>query len=170
LLVVAELFSISPSAAPLLGGDSDGALAMSQLRWVPLLLSICLGLVAFGVTGLLRALSANITGLANEPELTTTGLCGDLALQQRERELAEKSALLQTTLDAIDQGFAVFDNDLRLAAWSCNYPKLLGYPPELMRRGTAFEVLVRFNANRGRVRTAFPRWPADVERGGAHLD
>ena len=89
LLVVAELFSISHSAAPLLSGDSDGALAVSQLRWVPLLLSICLGLVAFGVTGLLRALSANITGLTNEPELTTTGLRGDLSLQQRDRELAQ---------------------------------------------------------------------------------
>ncbi|MFB3086975.1 MAG: hypothetical protein ACE10E_01480 [Acidiferrobacterales bacterium] len=47
---------------------------------MPLLLSICLGFVAFGVTGVLRALSANITGLANGPELTTTGLRGDLSL------------------------------------------------------------------------------------------
>jgi DNA-binding protein Fis len=91
LLVAAELFSISRSAAPLLSGDSDGAIVVSQLRWVPLLLSICLGLVAFGVTSLLRALSAKITAHANEPELTTTGLRGDLALQQRERELAQLS-------------------------------------------------------------------------------
>ncbi len=45
--------------------------------------------MVFGVTGVPRALSANITGLANEPELTTTGLRGDLGLQQRAHELAQ---------------------------------------------------------------------------------
>ena len=40
------------------------------------------------------------------------------ALQISRRELAEKSLMLQMTLDSIDQGFAVWDDNNRLVAWN----------------------------------------------------
>jgi len=40
------------------------------------------------------------------------------ALKRRERELAEKSALLNATLQSMQQGLVVYDSDLRLRIWN----------------------------------------------------
>lgn len=50
--------------------------------------------------------------------------------RQRERELAEKSVLLQATLDTITQGISVFDGAFRLVAWNDGFPRLLGIDPQ----------------------------------------
>ena len=48
--------------------------------------------------------------------------------RRREQELAEKSDLLQSTLDNIVQGVSVFDKDLRLVAWNDRFVDLLDLP------------------------------------------
>lgn len=56
--------------------------------------------------------------------------------RRRERELAEKSALLQATLDHISQGVCVFDRRLRLVAWNERFLRLLDLPDSLSWPGT----------------------------------
>ena len=56
--------------------------------------------------------------------------------RRRERELAEKSVLLQATLDNLSQGVCVFDSALRLAAWNQRFVELLDLPAELVGQDT----------------------------------
>ena len=51
----------------------------------------------------------------------------------RQQQLAAKSQLLQSTLDAIVQGIAVFDHRLELAAWNSNFFTLHELPANLAR-------------------------------------
>jgi len=57
--------------------------------------------------------------------------------------------LLRPALDRLRVGFALFDADLRLAAWNERFAALRGYPNELLAPGTPLEAFVRFNAERG---------------------
>lgn len=59
------------------------------------------------------------------------------------------SALLQETLDALDDGLVRFDGALTLVAWNRRLVELLGFPPALMRAGTPFLAFVDFNIDRG---------------------
>jgi signal transduction histidine kinase len=68
-----------------------------------------------------------------------------------------RMAMLQAGLDLIDQGFTLFDQDLRLVAGNRTFATLLEFPDELMRIGTPFEAFMRYNAERGEY------GPGDVE-------
>jgi PAS domain-containing protein len=46
-------------------------------------------------------------------------------------------------------GFALFDAELRLAAWNASFAALRGYPRKLVKAGTPLESFVRFDAERG---------------------
>ncbi|WP_207478730.1 hybrid sensor histidine kinase/response regulator [Arenibaculum pallidiluteum] len=70
--------------------------------------------------------------------------------RRRERELAEKSALLQATLDSIAQGICVYDRRLELVAWNDRFIELLDLPPDLVYRGLRFADLVAHEAAVGR--------------------
>jgi diguanylate cyclase (GGDEF)-like protein/PAS domain S-box-containing protein len=59
----------------------------------------------------------------------------------RQQALARKSLLLQSTLDTIDQGIAVFDDAAELVAWNLRFFALLGLPAELARLGTTLQQL-----------------------------
>lgn len=62
----------------------------------------------------------------------------------RGQALAAKSRLLQSTLDAIVQGIAVFDRGLELVAWNPRFFELLGLPTALVKAGTSLrEFLAR---------------------------
>ncbi|MBL8659203.1 MAG: PAS-domain containing protein [Rhodospirillales bacterium] len=69
--------------------------------------------------------------------------------RRRERELAEKSVLLQSTLDNLMQGVSVFDRDLRLVAWNDQFIDLLELPDWLVEQGAALTDYLRFRAERG---------------------
>jgi PAS domain S-box-containing protein len=56
--------------------------------------------------------------------------------RRRELELAEKSILLQSTLDNLTQGVSVFDAGHRLVAWNHRFVSLLNAPARLARAGT----------------------------------
>ncbi len=70
-------------------------------------------------------------------------------LRESERELAEKSALLNTTFENISQGFSVYDSDFKLVAFNQNYITLRGFPPGLIRLGMGYDDVIRFHAQRG---------------------
>jgi PAS domain S-box-containing protein len=65
--------------------------------------------------------------------------------QQREAELAQKTNLLQATLDNIVQGVAVYDRNLGLVAWNNEFVRLLDLPPACVAVGAGFADLRNFN-------------------------
>ncbi|MCH7778074.1 MAG: PAS-domain containing protein, partial [Gemmatimonadetes bacterium] len=70
-------------------------------------------------------------------------------LRMAEQEIAEKSALLETTFESMSQGIRVFDADLRLVAFNQKFIELWDYPPGFIRLGMPFEEISRCNAERG---------------------
>jgi signal transduction histidine kinase/CheY-like chemotaxis protein len=68
---------------------------------------------------------------------------------RRERELAEKSVLLQSTLDNIMQGVSVFDQQFKLVAWNDRFIDLLDLPDWLVQPGISFADFLRFRCERG---------------------
>jgi signal transduction histidine kinase/ActR/RegA family two-component response regulator len=51
--------------------------------------------------------------------------------------------LLQTALDQVAQGIAVFDRDLRLVCWNRQFRILLGTPDEVSEVGTPLDAIIR---------------------------
>ncbi|CAN5368744.1 hybrid sensor histidine kinase/response regulator [soil metagenome] len=60
----------------------------------------------------------------------------------RARELAEKSAILQATLDTIPQGVCVYDADRRLVAWNDPLLSVIGLPINSIGMVTTHEGLI----------------------------
>lgn len=69
--------------------------------------------------------------------------------RRREQELAEKSVLLQSTLDHLMQGVSVFDKHCRLVAWNDRFLELLDLPEWLVRPGATYTDYVRYRSARG---------------------
>ncbi|QIB34474.1 PAS domain-containing hybrid sensor histidine kinase/response regulator [Ancylobacter pratisalsi] len=88
-----------------------------------------------------------------------------LSLMLRKRTVSTKAALkllddasaaiqynreiLQTALDHVRQGIAVFDRDLRLICWNRQFGEVLELPSEIVRIGVGIDQIVRFNATSG---------------------
>ncbi|MCS0503126.1 PAS domain-containing hybrid sensor histidine kinase/response regulator [Ancylobacter mangrovi] len=88
-----------------------------------------------------------------------------LSLMLRKRTVSTKAALkllddasaaiqynreiLQTALDHVRQGIAVFDRDLRLICWNRQFGEMLELPPEIVRIGVGIDQIIRFNATGG---------------------
>ncbi|MCZ6813418.1 MAG: PAS-domain containing protein [Alphaproteobacteria bacterium] len=66
-----------------------------------------------------------------------------------EESLAQKSALLETTLENMSHGITVHDADGRLIAFNQNSVKLRDYPPGYIRLGMTNEETYRYKAERG---------------------
>ena len=91
-----------------------------------------------------------------------------LSLLLRKRTVSTKAALkllddasaaihynreiLQTALDHVRQGIAVFDKDLRLVCWNRQFGDILDLPPDLTRVGVGLDEILRSNAAAGRAR------------------
>jgi PAS domain S-box-containing protein len=85
------------------------------------------------------------------------GATGEITeLKERERLLAEKSAILETTLENMVQGISFIDGDLRTIAHNRRLREILEFP-ECFRDGFALEEAFRLNAERGEY------GPGDVE-------
>ena len=54
--------------------------------------------------------------------------------------------ILQTALDHVRQGIAVFDKDLRLVCWNRRFGDILDLPPDFIQAGVGLEDILRFNA------------------------
>ncbi|HEY4982091.1 MAG TPA: hybrid sensor histidine kinase/response regulator [Pseudolabrys sp.] len=90
-----------------------------------------------------------------------------LSLLLRKRTVSTKAALkllddanaafqynreiLQTALDHVRQGIAVFDKDLQLICWNRQFGEILDLPPSLIRVGVGLVEILRFNSRRGNV-------------------
>jgi len=72
-------------------------------------------------------------------------------------DLGDRVTALEGVLSSIDQGVAAFDENLTLVAWNARFRELREYPDELIFEGQKFEVLMRFDAERGEF------GPGDVE-------
>src|SRR5262249_388256 len=59
--------------------------------------------------------------------------------------------ILQTALDHVGQGIAVFDKSLHLICWNRRFGEILDLPPDMVRVGTGLDEIVRFNAERDAV-------------------
>jgi signal transduction histidine kinase/CheY-like chemotaxis protein len=85
-----------------------------------------------------------------------------LSLLLRKRTVSRKAALkllddanaaihynreiLQTALDHVRQGIAVFDKSLHLVCWNRQFGEILALPPQLTRVGTGLDDILRFHA------------------------
>ncbi|WP_428687767.1 PAS-domain containing protein [Roseibium sp.] len=73
------------------------------------------------------------------------------------QQLKAQIDLLQAALDHINQGFTVFDRNLRLVAWNRGLSEMLDMPEGIIRRGSHLEAFIRVNAERGEY------GPGDIE-------
>lgn len=60
----------------------------------------------------------------------------------------QRLQMLREGLDLLDQGFTVFDADLRLVAWNRAFMRLLEFPDHLAFEGADFASFIRHNALR----------------------
>ena len=90
-----------------------------------------------------------------------------LSLLLRKRTVSTKAALkllddanaaiqynreiLQTALDHVRQGIAVFDKDLSLICWNRQFGEILDLPPSFTRIGVSLSEILRFNGRRGNI-------------------
>jgi PAS domain S-box-containing protein len=70
---------------------------------------------------------------------------------EMQRTLASKSELLETTLRSIDQGFAVFDKDMRILACNQRFFELHNYPDDIAvaSEGLHLREMLTYFADRG---------------------
>jgi Na+/proline symporter/signal transduction histidine kinase len=80
--------------------------------------------------------------------------------------------ILQTALDHVRQGIAVFDKEAHLICWNRQFGELLQLPNEMVRIGVDLAEILRFNADRGAfgpghpealVRERLPRYTVDLQ-------
>ena len=69
--------------------------------------------------------------------------------KRTEGELAEKTVVLETTLENMSQGISVYDADLKLVAFNRRFVELFRYPPGFLYIGKPYEDIARFKARRG---------------------
>ncbi|MEI8144706.1 MAG: PAS-domain containing protein [Alphaproteobacteria bacterium] len=79
------------------------------------------------------------------------------ALQQREREAIDKGEHLAQALEAIDDGFAIFDPDDRLVVWNTKYEEVYASTKPALRVGATFEELIRLGVAHGQYPNAIGR-------------
>jgi len=72
----------------------------------------------------------------------------NMSLTRSEQKLANESAILQTTLDTIRDGIAMFASDGELCVFNDNFFKLAGFPLELAHRKTSLVELTEFDRSR----------------------
>ncbi|MDC7683373.1 PAS-domain containing protein [Asticcacaulis sp. BYS171W] len=102
-------------------------------------------------------LIAGVVGAPSAHAIVSSALSGttisveDVArlLDQSGQSLQFSKGLLAATLENIDPGVSVIDQNLRLVAWNSRYLDLFQYPPSMIRVGAPVADLIRYNAERG---------------------
>jgi len=112
------------------------------------------------VTGAMQRLAAGERG-ARVPAMERRDEIGDLArvfdvfkeqafeVQALHRELVDKSSLLMTTFDSMNDGFTLFDAGGRLMAWNPRVLKLYGLSDDDLRAGADVTAIHRTLAAKG---------------------
>jgi two-component system cell cycle sensor histidine kinase PleC len=78
--------------------------------------------------------------------------------KRTQSDLAEKTLVLETTLENMSQGISVYDTDLKLVAFNRRFVELFSYPPGFLYIGKPYQDIALFKARRG------DYGPGDVER------
>jgi len=98
-----------------------------------------------------RGTASDITELTRreaalrESELALKALNEELEqrVEERARELAEKTNLLQATFENLSEGFALYDAEDRLVYWNDAYAKFVGPIADQLRQGADYETMLR---------------------------
>ncbi len=118
--------------------------AMAEMRrihggysWYILLVSAALLLIGIAITSSrLQNASSEKTRVEKES-------------RSHQAALAEKSSLLEATLETMSQGMAVFDANFRLVHFNNHYVTLFGLPPGFLRIGMHWKEVARYRAEHG---------------------
>ncbi len=70
------------------------------------------------------------------------------ARKQAEAELVRQIAIVDSTLENVDQGISMVDADLNAVAFNERFLELLDLPPGMFEPGDPYEKFIRFNAER----------------------
>ena len=82
--------------------------------------------------------------------LQTIGMLQDITEQKRaEKEVAEKSRVLEATFRNMVQGIAVYDPNYVLIAFNPQYAQILNLPADFLRIGTTHDEIRRYRAAQG---------------------
>uniref|UniRef100_UPI0028993B7A hybrid sensor histidine kinase/response regulator n=2 Tax=unclassified Brevundimonas TaxID=2622653 RepID=UPI0028993B7A len=110
---------------------------------------------AIGAASARRVISAALAGVGRAPEDVVR------MLDEASQAVQFNRDLLQTTLDNIDQGVIVVDEDLRVTAWNRRYVAMFDLPVGFVHVGLPIANIYRLNAERGESPDDIEAW---VER------
>lgn len=124
---------------------------------------------------LAERLIASVIGAPSARLIVTSTMAGSALdigdvvrlLDEGGHSLQFSRGLLAATLEAIDPGVCVIDNNLRLVAWNPRYLELFDYPDGYVAVGRPVADLIRYNAERGECGPG--EVEAHVERRLGHL-
>jgi len=96
-------------------------------------------------------ISVSVSQITEEGEVVLIANIRDLRVtREQESQISHLESLLSLkSFDFIDQGISVFDRNLKLLSANQAFLDLLEFPDEFRTPGTAFEAMLRFNAERG---------------------
>lgn len=110
---------------------------------------------AIGAASARRVIAAALAGGGRAPEDVVR------MLDEASQAVQFSRDLLQTTLDNIDQGVIVVDEDLRITAWNRRYVSMFDLPAGFVHVGLPIASIYRLNAERGESPNDIDTW---VER------